>query len=77
MIPLDPAIADVCCCVFDMNKQERCTRSLSCKVHSLKDKRVIPRSRPFDDLLAEQQKGNRNEQERKKKGMSYSVSNDD
>ncbi|XP_056293503.1 ataxin-7 isoform X2 [Pseudoliparis swirei] len=47
-------IADVHCGVVDMTARKPCTRSLTCKTHSLSQRRAVPgRRKRFDTLLAE------------------------
>ncbi|XP_068576403.1 ataxin-7 isoform X2 [Cebidichthys violaceus] len=46
--------ADVHCGVVDMTARKPCTRSLTCKTHSLSQRRAVPgRRKRFDTLLAE------------------------
>ncbi|XP_042358424.1 ataxin-7 [Plectropomus leopardus] len=46
--------ADIHCGVVDMTARKPCTRSLTCKTHSLSQRRAVPgRRKRFDTLLAE------------------------
>lgn len=48
---LGPLDLDKHCGVFNDKKGVICTRSITCKVHSMRDKRLIVRSKPYDELV--------------------------
>lgn len=49
--PPGPLDLDKHCGVFNDKKGVICTRSITCKVHSMRDKRLITRSKPYDELV--------------------------
>ncbi|XP_008318584.1 ataxin-7 [Cynoglossus semilaevis] len=58
--------ADIHCGVMDLTTRKPCTRSLTCKTHSLSQRRAVPgRQKRFDTLLAEH-KNRAREREREK-----------
>uniref|UniRef100_A0A8C2X7E0 Ataxin 7 n=1 Tax=Cyclopterus lumpus TaxID=8103 RepID=A0A8C2X7E0_CYCLU len=60
--------ADVHCGVVDMTARKPCTRSLTCKTHSLSQRRAVPgRRKRFDTLLAEHKNRAREREKEKEK----------
>ncbi|KAK5872879.1 hypothetical protein PBY51_013537 [Eleginops maclovinus] len=60
--------ADVHCGVVDMTARKTCTRSLTCKTHSLSQRRAVPgRRKRFDTLLAEHKNRTREREKEKEK----------
>ncbi|KAF9518682.1 hypothetical protein BS47DRAFT_1338127 [Hydnum rufescens UP504] len=54
-----PIDVDKQCGVFDDKKNAICTRSITCKVHSMLAKRALPgRSKPYDELLLDWRRAN-------------------
>ncbi|XP_010788433.1 ataxin-7-like [Notothenia coriiceps] len=60
--------ADVHCGVVDLTARKTCTRSLTCKTHSLSQRRAVPgRRKRFDTLLAEHKSRTRDREKEKEK----------
>ncbi|XP_037632467.1 ataxin-7 [Sebastes umbrosus] len=60
--------ADIHCGVVDMTARKPCTRSLTCKTHSLSQRRAVPgRRKRFDTLLAEHKNRTREREKEKEK----------
>uniref|UniRef100_A0A7N9AZX3 Ataxin 7 n=1 Tax=Mastacembelus armatus TaxID=205130 RepID=A0A7N9AZX3_9TELE len=66
---------DIHCGVMDMTARKPCTRSLTCKTHSLSQRRAVPgRRKRFDTLLAEH-KNRAREREREREHQPHSQQN--
>ncbi|KAJ4927611.1 hypothetical protein JOQ06_015336 [Pogonophryne albipinna] len=60
--------ADIHCGVVDLTARKTCTRSLTCKTHSLSQRRAVPgRRKRFDTLLAEHKSRTRDREKEKEK----------
>lgn len=62
--------ADVHCGVMDLTARKPCTRSLTCKTHSLSQRRAVPgRRKRFDTLLAEHKSRARDREREKEREL--------
>ncbi|XP_061662658.1 ataxin-7-like protein 1 [Syngnathoides biaculeatus] len=65
------------CGVQDPETKQPCTRSLTCKTHSLTHRRAVPGRRKHFDLLLAEHRGRTKEKEKDKDGCSPSVGSQD
>ncbi|XP_075952452.1 ataxin-7 [Anarhichas minor] len=68
--------ADAHCGVVDMTARKPCTRSLTCKTHSLSQRRAVPgRRKRFDTLLAEHKNRTREKEKERELHQPHSQQN--
>ncbi|XP_051270415.1 ataxin-7 [Dicentrarchus labrax] len=68
--------ADIHCGVVDMTSRKPCTRSLTCKTHSLSQRRAVPgRRKRFDTLLAEHKNRAREREREREIHQPHSLQN--
>ncbi|KAM9771923.1 ataxin-7-like protein 1 isoform 2-T2 [Syngnathus typhle] len=65
------------CGVQDPETKQPCTRSLTCKTHSLTHRRAVPGRRKHFDVLLAEHRGRTKEKEKDKNGCSPSVTSQD